>query len=103
MKVKFLSSDENPLPKKDGKFTIEEHSAIQKEFAKFKGGKGAANPMGKQPCHIIACWVGKDGLTCHYHCVDKEGNPKGKGKPTKRPKKRPKVKRHSVKKRSTKS
>ena len=87
MKVKFISSTENPpVGEEHARFTIGEHEDIQKKFAKFKARGGPARPM-RGRCHIIACWVGKDGVTCHYHCVDSEGNPMHK--PTKKPAKRP--------------
>lgn len=47
----------------------DQRAAVDREFQRHLKEHHSASPSDRQPCHIIACYVGDDGVVCYYHCI----------------------------------
>jgi hypothetical protein len=80
--IEFVEGTEDSLPTSENRVSDEDVKAIEKIFQTHLASRVTAGtdpvetaavaktqPTKRQPCHIIACYVGKNGMTCYYHCV----------------------------------
>lgn len=76
MTIKFVrSSAPKVVGKKGARVTgakLARLKGVFKDHHSPKGTRERSLPVTKTPkprCHIIGCYVGKNGTTCYYHCV----------------------------------
>jgi hypothetical protein len=69
--IQFIEGTKATVPAGATWVTEPELADLEKVFHNHIAEKkpAATDPTAKQPCHIIACVVTNEGVTCWYHCV----------------------------------
>lgn len=69
--IRFVEGTQADVPPSAKKIGGGELKALEQVFRSHivEEKHKVAGPADKQPCHIIACVVTDEGVTCWYHCV----------------------------------
>jgi hypothetical protein len=68
--IKFIEGKESDIPQSGKKASAEQVTDIEKVFqSHFHNESSSGSSSAKPRCHIIACVIDDEGVTCWYHCV----------------------------------